>query len=60
MDDLACELGCKVGSLSSTYLGMPLGLFLILWQLGIVLRKYFIKDWLYGSANISLRAGELL
>ena len=25
MDDLACELGCKVGSLPSTYLGMPLG-----------------------------------
>ncbi|RVW36476.1 MLO-like protein 11 [Vitis vinifera] len=25
VDDLACELGCKVGSLPSTYLGMPLG-----------------------------------
>ena len=25
VDDLACELGCKVGCLSSTYLGMPLG-----------------------------------
>ena len=25
MEDLAVELGCKVGSLSSTYLGMPLG-----------------------------------
>ena len=25
VDDLACELGCKVGSLPSTYLGMSLG-----------------------------------
>ena len=25
VDDLACDLGCKVGSLPSTYLGMPLG-----------------------------------
>ncbi|RVX06125.1 putative ribonuclease H protein [Vitis vinifera] len=25
MDDLAWEFGCKVGSLPSTYLGMPLG-----------------------------------
>ena len=25
VDDLAGELGCKVGSLPSTYLGMPLG-----------------------------------
>ena len=25
VDELAAELGCKVGRLSSTYLGLPLG-----------------------------------
>ncbi|WJZ86810.1 hypothetical protein VitviT2T_006231 [Vitis vinifera] len=25
VDDLVCELGCKVGSLPSNYFGMPLG-----------------------------------
>ena len=25
VDDLACELGCKVGTFPFTYLGMPLG-----------------------------------
>ncbi|RVX07691.1 hypothetical protein CK203_021941 [Vitis vinifera] len=38
VDDLAGELGCKVGSFPSSYLGMPLGLLLTLWQLGMVLR----------------------
>ena len=35
VDDLAGELGCKVGSLPSTYLGMPLGAsFLLCGSLG--------------------------
>ncbi|RVW41410.1 hypothetical protein CK203_095174 [Vitis vinifera] len=34
MDDLAWEFGCKVGSLPSTYLGMPLGLLSINISLG--------------------------
>ena len=26
LDELALELGCKIGSLSTTYLGLPLGM----------------------------------
>ena len=39
--------------------GCRWGLLLILWQLWMILRKASVKDWLCGSDNISLRAGEL-
>ena len=50
VEDLVAELGCKVGSLLSTFLGMSLGAPFNPWQLEMELR-----DWLYGSDNISLR-----
>ena len=50
VEDLVAELGCKVGSLLSTFLGMSLGAPFNPWQLEMELR-----DWLCGSDNISLR-----
>ena len=58
VDDLACELGCKVGTFLLTW-GCHWGLLLTPWQLGMVLRKGSAKGWLCGSDNISLRVGEL-
>ncbi|KAJ9703978.1 hypothetical protein PVL29_005315 [Vitis rotundifolia] len=59
VDDLACELGCKVRWLSSTYLGMPLGAsfnFVAAWD-GI--EERFHKRLAMWNNNISLRVGEL-
>ncbi|RVX14031.1 hypothetical protein CK203_011249 [Vitis vinifera] len=36
MDDLAWEFGCRLGSLPTTYLGMPLGALLSQLQFGMV------------------------
>ena len=45
VDDLACELGCKVGTFLLTW-GCHWGLLLTPWQLGMVLRKGSAKGWL--------------
>ena len=56
----AAELGCKVETLPTTYLGLPFRGARIS-QLGceILLRKDLGGDWLIGSANIFLRGGGL-
>ena len=60
VEELASELGCKVGNLPFTYLGMPLGAPFKLWQLGMEWRRDSVRDCLCGNTNISPREGELL
>ena len=60
VEELAFELGCKVGNLTFTYLGMPLGAPFKLWQLGMEWRRDSVRDCLCGNTNISPREGELL
>ena len=60
MDDvevLVAELGCGVGSLPSTYLGLPLGLLIGLWGFGIPSKKDLDKGWQPGKDSISQRGG---
>ena len=59
VEELASKLGCKVGSLPSLYLGMPLGAsfkFMIAWD-GVDER--FRKRLAMWTPNISQREGEL-
>ena len=59
VEELASELGCKVGSLPSLYLGMPLGAsfkFMTAWD-GVDER--FRKRLAMWTPNISQREGEL-
>ena len=53
IEDLALELGCKVGGLPSCYLGLPLGGHPSnqRWY-GIVLKRGFGKGWLCGRDKI--------
>ena len=51
LDELALVLGCKVGVLPTTYLGLPLGALLICWWLGMEWKKDSAKDWLCGKDN---------
>ena len=53
MEVLASELGCGVGSLPTTYLGLLTGL----WGFGILLKKDLEKDCHPGKDNISQRVG---
>ena len=59
VDDLACELGCKVVVCRILTWGCHWVLLLTPWQLGMALRKDSAKGWPCGSGNISLRVGEL-
>ncbi|RVW21407.1 hypothetical protein CK203_106934 [Vitis vinifera] len=43
VEDLALEVGCKVGGLLSRYLGLPLGAPSNQWQCGMVLKRDFEK-----------------
>ena len=61
IDDLAFELGCKVGGLPSSYLGLPLGASFEsnLWWFGMEWKSGFEKNWPCGRDNISPKGGEL-
>lgn len=59
VEDLALELGCKVARLPSTYLGMSLGTPSSLWQLGMELRRDFVRDWLRGSRLYITKGGQI-
>ena len=52
MDDLAGEFGCSLGSLPTTYLGMPLGAPLSQSQFGMVWKSAFEEGYLCGRDNI--------
>ena len=55
---LAVELGCGVGSLPTTCLGLPLGLLIGRWGFRILLKKDSERDWYIGRDCTSIRAGD--
>ena len=59
VEALTTELGCKVGTLLTTYLGLPLRTSTSQSGCGVLLRKGLGGDWLFGSANIFLKGEEL-
>ncbi|RVW79159.1 Apoptosis inhibitor 5-like protein API5 [Vitis vinifera] len=52
VEELASELGCKVGRLPSTYLGRPLGAPSSLWQFGMEWMGDSVRDWLWGQDKV--------
>ena len=60
VESLALELGCKVGALPSSYLGLPLGALITQLRFGMELKKGLGRDWLCGIDNISLKVGGSL
>ncbi|RVW99832.1 putative ribonuclease H protein [Vitis vinifera] len=48
IEGLALELGCKVGGIPSSYLGMPLGQLSTLWRCGMGLKSGFVEGLLCG------------
>ena len=60
VESLAFELDCKVGTLPSSYLGLPLGAPHNSTWFGMALRKGLGRDWLCGRDNISLKVGGSL
>ena len=60
MEGFAIKLGCRIGSLPTTYLGLPLGAPHNLWGFGIQLRNGFVKGCPLGRGSIFPRVGELL
>ena len=60
VESLALELGCKVGALPSSYLGLPLGALITQLRFGMELKKGLGRDWLCGRDNISLKMGGSL
>ncbi len=54
---LADILSCRMGTLPMTYLGMPLGSSLRLWECGILLLKRLNAGWQGGRSCICLRGG---
>ena len=54
IEALTTNLGCKVGSLPTTYLGLPLGaLITSQWELGMVWRSVLGGGWLFGGESTS-------
>ena len=56
---LVVKLGCKVGSLPSSYLGLLLVLLLSPWLPGMELRRGFKRDWHCGRDKTSPKEGGL-
>ncbi|RVX18253.1 hypothetical protein CK203_006485 [Vitis vinifera] len=52
IEDLALELGCKVGGLLSCYLGLPLGPPSNQWLCGMVLKSVFIEGLQCGRGSV--------
>ena len=59
VEALAAKLDCKVGTLPSMYLGLPLGPCISQLGCGILLRKDLGGDRLIGSRNIFLKGGDV-
>ena len=57
---LAAELGCKVGSLPSTYLGLLKVLLISRWQCGMVWKRGCGRDLPCGRGSLFPREGESL
>ena len=49
LKELTQEFDCKIGALSSSYLGLHLVLSSSLWQFGLAWRKGFRKDYRFGK-----------
>ena len=60
LEDLACEIGCKVGKLPSSYLGLPWELFTSWWWFGMGLKNDFIRGFCYGRDNTSQKGEDSL
>ena len=58
IEDLAWVVGCKVGFLPTTYLGLPLGLPLSLYKCGMQWRKDFRKDLLCERGSTYQKEGD--
>lgn len=59
MEELASELGCKVGELLTSYLGSLWGLLADQRRVGMGLKSGFKKGLQCGRANTSLKGGGL-
>ena len=57
IEDLTLELGCKVGALPSSYLGLPLGLLINQWRFGMGWRRDFGRSMPCEKDNLFLKEG---